>query len=599
MTALARAVFAALVVATLAAFFVAQGLKSTPAVIQSVGVEPRVSPNGDGRYDRAIIAFDVKDADRVDLLVVDREGDTVRRLVDGRRVEDGQRVEVRWDGRDDDGRVPPDGTYRPRVVLHSQGRSVIVPRTIRLDTTPPPARVLSIGPDREPSPRPELLPRPDGRPVVIRFATEGLKREVDIWRTSPSVRRVTGVGIDTFEDGVGTARWSGRRRGRRVAPGTFVAVIQARDEAGNIGSSVPLPLKPRPGLKVHGPGGISVRYLAVQPPLLPVPGGKPFTVAVDARGATYNWSLRRVGAPQPVRRSRRATGGPLTRAAPDGLSGLFLFEVRTRTRAARVPVVVDDKRKRRVLVVLPATTWQGRNAVDDDGDGLPNTLDLGGPVRLNRVFAGPDLPPGFEVNEAPLLAHLDRGGHRYDLTTDVALAAGVGPKVEGHGGILIAGDAVWLTEDVRTRLRAFVARGGTLASLGTGSLRAEVQQTSEELRRPSKPGQTDLFGSRIGPVVRRRADLTILEDDDTVQLFAGEEGLFEDVAAWEPTISPGAEARRVAAAVTPDGREVIFAARFGKGLVVRPAIPGFVTRVRSDPASSELLGRIWTLLRTG
>jgi hypothetical protein len=598
----AKVAFAALVLATFAAFFVAQGLKSTPPVIQELGIEPpdAFSPNQDGRFERVRVGFELKEGDRVDLSIVDRNGDRVRELVENRRVEAGERVSAKWDGRDDEGERVPDGTYRPRVVLRRQGRSVVVPRNISLDTTPPEPRVLSIGPQRDTVPRPELLPKPDGEPASITISAPGSRPEVDIWRTSPGVRRVTGLDVPPLVDGRGKVTWSGQRRGRRVAPGTFVVVVRSRDRAGNIGASVPEPLRPRRGMRLPGRGGISIRYLAAQPPLVPIGAGRPLPVAVDARGQTFNWSLRRIGERTPVKRSRRAQGGEFVRDAPRGKSGLFVFEARTRTKRTQVPVAIDDARNQRVLVVVPATTWQGRNPVDDDGDGLPNVLDLGTPVRLERVFAE-GLPRGFEQNEGALFAHLHRQGYRYDLTTDVGLATGRGPKLAGHGGVLIAGDAVWLTEDVRRELRAFVARGGTLASLGTGALRGEVRQTARRLLDPTPVGPTDLFGARIGPVQRERVDLTILEDDDNVQLFAGEEGLFEDVDAFEATLSPGAEARRIAAAVTDDdqAREVIFAARFGEGLIVRPGIPEFPTRLNSDPASAELMGRIWTLLRTG
>jgi hypothetical protein len=420
------------------------------------------------------------------------------------------------------------------------------------------------------------------------------------------VRRVTGVDVPPdlkagkVESGQGIVTWSGVRRGRRVAPGTFVAIVRSRDRAGNIGSSVPEPLKLRPGQRAPGRGGITVRYLAARPPLVPIGAGRELAIAVDARGQTFNWSLRRVGETNPTKRSRRAKGGEFVRSAPRGKSGLFIFEARTRAKVTRVPVVVDDARNQKVLVVLPSTTWQGRNQVDDDGDGLPNTLDLDVPVRLDRVFAA-GLPRGFAENEGPLFAYLHRQGYRFDVTTDVGLATGRGPKIKGHLGVLMAGDSVWLTEDVRRDLRAFVAGGGTLASLGTGSLRREVRQTARRLLDPSPATQTDLFGARIGPVQRERKNLTILEDDRNVQLFAGEEGLFESVEAWEPTRSPGAEARQVATAVTDDDetQAVIVASRFGDGLVVRTGIPGFPTRIGSDDASAELMGRIWTLLRTG
>ena len=75
-----------------------------------------------------------------------------------------------------------------------------------------------------------------------------------------------------------------------------------------------------------------------------------------------------------------------------------------------------------MLVVLPYVTWQGRNAADDDGDGAPNTLDLGVPVRPVRIMAGDGLPAGFAEQEGQLLRWLDRNGKRYDITTDLALA---------------------------------------------------------------------------------------------------------------------------------------------------------------------------------
>jgi hypothetical protein len=109
------------------------------------------------------------------------------------------------------------------------------------------------------------------------------------------------------------------------------------------------------------------------------------------------------------------------------------------------------------------------------------------PVQLDRVFARDGLPQGLTESEAPLLAHLGRLGVRYDLTTDVALAVRRGPQIEGHTGVLLAGDTVWLTSDVRRRLRTFAAqRGHTVVSLGTDSLRREVEQTPDALTRPAR-----------------------------------------------------------------------------------------------------------------
>jgi hypothetical protein len=334
---------------------------------------------------------------------------------------------------------------------------------------------------------------------------------------------------------------------------------------------------------------------------VPIAAGRAEKVGVDSRGAAWNWTLRRVGSPLPSRRGRHSRGGAFRVRPPNGKSGLFLYEVHIRNRAARVPLAVDDRKDNRVLVVLPATTWQGRNPIDDDGDGLPNTLELGVPARLARVFAGDGLPKGLTESEAPLLAHLDRNGLRYDLTTDVGLAVRRGPQIEGHRGVLLAGDTLWLTSDVRRRLRAFAAgKGHTVVSLGTDSLRREVEQTQAQLVRPGPPERADLFGARLGEVRDDSpVDLTIREDDPQLQLFAGGEGLFTDIAAYEPTLEIGDEARPLSTAGATGEPPAIVAVRYGQGLVIRPGIRGFATRLSSDVESQELMGRMWTLLSTG
>jgi flagellar hook assembly protein FlgD len=607
-TTVAKAVFAALVVATVGAFFAAQQLKSSPPLVQQVGVEPWLSPNQDGRFERAKVSFRLKRGDTVDVQIVDREGDEVDELASGRDLRAGEQFQERWDGRDDQGVVLPDGTYRARVVLRNQGRTVTLQQNIRLDTEPPAPRVLSIGPQTSKVPRPEILPNAEGEPARIRFAAPGRLPSVEIWRTDlDRPRRVMGLRIETerkddrLPQGIGTTTWDGTREdGTRAPQGTYVAVVRVRDQAGNIGQSIPdsiLQGRTPIGRKVRGKGGITVRYLGAQPPMVPVGAGRELTLGIDARGETYNWELRKVGEGTRRAGSRRSTA-VLTRPAPRGKSGLYLFEARTRDRQVQVPVAVDDKRNNRVLVVLPATTWQGLNRADDDGDGLPNTLAGRSPVRINRVFT--ELPEQIASGEGPLLAHLHREGVNFDLTTDAALATGVGPKLDGHRGVLIAGDATWLTSDVRRSLRSFVAGGGTLASLGTRSLRGEVRQSQRRFLTPRGPSDTDIFGARILPIQQRTVNLVSLEDDPKLQLFAGEEGLFPNVEAWEATRSVGSEAKLASSAVTEeDSRAVIVAARFGDGLVIRTGIPGFATRLSGDETSAELLRRIWTLLRTG
>ena len=593
MTRVAVAVFGALVVATFAAFLVAQRLKSTPSVVQRVMGARVFSPNQDSRFDRMRVSFALTKDDDVRAAVIDDNGDVVATIADDLDCPAWQQRRVSWDGRTDDGGRAPDGRYRVRLTLERQGLTVTLRHSVRLDTTPPRPRVVDIGP--ETGDGPELLPRRDGAPAEIRFRAPGSRVELEVWRTDRGPRLVRR--LEPAEDG--TAEWDGTNEdGRRLAPGTFAVVVRSRDRAGNIGSNAPRPFRIARGLRLPGRAGITIRYLGVQPPVIPIGAGRTAEVGVDSRGAAWNWTLRRVGSPVPSRRGRHSSGGSFRVRPPNGKSGLFLYEVRTRERAARVPLVVDDRADNRVLVVLPATTWQGRNPVDDDADGLPNTLENGGPVRIDRVFARDGLPQGLTESEAPLLAHLDRSGLRYDLTTDIALAVRRGPQIEGHRGVLLAGDTVWLTDDVRRRLRTFATgRGHTVVSLGTNSLRREVDQTQTQLVEPTLAARTDLFGARLGPIREGPADATIRRDDERLQLFAGGEGLFADVQAWEPTLA--SEEARVLSDAVVDDEPVIVAVRYGEGLVIRTGIPGFATRLSSDVESQELLGRMWTLLKTG
>jgi FlgD Ig-like domain len=78
--------------------------------------------------------------------IVDSRGRVVKTLANEATVRDGV-FSVRWDGRDDGGRVLPDGRYEPRFVLDN-GRTFDPPNTIIVDSVAPRARVLSYTPKR-------------------------------------------------------------------------------------------------------------------------------------------------------------------------------------------------------------------------------------------------------------------------------------------------------------------------------------------------------------------------------------------------------------------------------------------------------------------
>ncbi|MEA2190251.1 MAG: hypothetical protein QOI73_372 [Solirubrobacteraceae bacterium] len=599
MSAAARIAFAVLVCATFAAFFAAQELKSTPPRVQELTVDPIFSPNQDGRKERARASFILKRTDDVTATVVDRDGDTVRVIARDRLLRKGRRMRLVWDGRGARGREAPDGTYRIRLNLRRQGRAVVLPRNIVKDTRPPDVLVTSIGPEADKVPRPELLPRPGGGSARVRFQAPDRAKEILVFRTDVSPARAVFDKPVALADDARIWRWNGTVHGRRVAAGTYLVVVRARDAAGNVGTSAPVPPRFGYGETARGRGGITVRYLSAQAKAEPVGAGEQAAVAVGSGLSNFSWTVRRVGERQVRDRGHGTRSRVVHFSAPGGKSGLYVFEARTRARKVAAPVVVQAQQARDVLVVLPATTWQGRNPVDDDGDGRPDTLAAGLPVRIGRPYVKSGLPAQLARHEALLLAQLDRAHHRYDLTTDVALARGSGPKLGGHRGVILAGDTRWLDARVARALRRFVRDGGNLLSVGTASLRRSVRLTpGGRAVEPTAPTPRDLFGARLRAVERPPAPVSLVNVVDDIQLFAGTEGQFGGIGAFEQTVDVrGGSAAVAAAAATADGRrQVIVASRLGKGIAIRTGLPDFSASLHSDPELAGLLERIWVLL---
>lgn len=614
MTRLARVVFVVLVGATFAAFFLAQRVKGSPPAVDVRGLAPAFSPNGDGRADVEDFTITLRKRDEVTVAVVDGAGDEVRRLATGVPVAAHQPLRLAWNGAEDDGSRAPDGQYRLSVRLRRENRFVLVPKPIALDTVAPRPVVSSVRP-------PVTGPNPEAVAFQVSGVNPRRRTAVRVLRTDGA--RPTVMARFLLAPGVTGGRWDGCVRashpsqagcaagGAAASPGTYLLQVAVRDPAGNVGQT-PAEL-PTAGERVPGHAGITVRRLAVQPPLTPVRAGTRGQFFVDARRRAFRWSLRRVGRARLLARGRGAAGAARVAVKIPGSapSGAYLFQVAAREDSTRVPFAVQGERAAPVLVVLPAITWVGSEPVDDDGDGVPNTLARGDAVRYPRVFAGGDgLPVGFADGVAPLLVTLDRARVRYDLTTDLALARDPSPLDRRHTGVLLAGPLRWVPTPLARRLARYAEAGGRVASFGVGTLRRGVTVAPTQLTRPTQPTALDPFGARLLPVRRLPAGsvLDAVAEDEKLGLFTGTVPPLAGFRAAEESEPPSGGSRmRVRAALAPvasasaeaalDAPPALTASDVGRGLVIRVGLPDWPARLAQDSAVAQITLNVADLLR--
>ena len=612
MSTLARVVFALLVAATFGAFFVAQRLKNAESVAEYTQLTRFFSPNGDGRKDVARITFKVKEAGEVTATIVNDDGDRVRRLASGVDADPRRDVTLTWDGRTDAGMRAPDGRYRMQLSLRRTGRTVTVAGSFVLDTEPPKPVVLSVKP---------RIAGPVPGSFAIRARRVGLRRAPRFRVLRTDVDPVREVARFRGRKGSGAAVWDGRIDGAPAPPGTYLVTVRVRDRSGNVGTA-PAVLPPVPG-QVRGRPGITVRQIAAQPPAGPVRAGARVPFFVDSRKRGYRWSVRRVGAMRPVKRGAGQPGKTLNLRAPTGASGVYLLSVVSGPYRARVPFLVQARERAKLLVVAPVMTWLGVDKVDDDGDGLPNTLDDGGPVEWPRVLTQ-GLPTSLVSDTAPLLVFLDRARIRYDLTSDLALARSRDPRATDREGVILAGSLRWVPRPLARRLRQYVEDGGRLASFGTESLRRGVRIGQNQLSQPTQPIPTDPFGARLEPVAAPRTEddgrtplpLTAIAEDPSLGLLTGTDGVLPAFGRIEESAArPDNRRAKVLTAVGQDvsdserakaeadgelAREALpalTATQLGKGIAIRVGLTEWAQRAGTDAEVAQITLNIADILR--
>ena len=249
--------------ATAAAFAVTERLKLERSPVTGTQVDRIFSPVCECARDDAVISFVLRRPETLTLDILDSEGHSVRTIVEMLRESKG-RVTFRWDGRDNLDRIVPEGRYRPRVQLERNGRTIVLPNPVRVDTTAPDIKLLSV--------RPRVFsPDGDGRRDRV-TATYSINEPARAMMLVDDRRRL----LSKFNRQRGSLVWYGRVNGKPLRPGVYLVRLRAVDRAGNRSTRTR-------GVRVR------LRYVEVIPERVRVRAGKRFGVHVATDAISYRW----------------------------------------------------------------------------------------------------------------------------------------------------------------------------------------------------------------------------------------------------------------------------------------------------------------------
>lgn len=287
---------------TAAAFAVTEGLKLEKSAITNTKVSKIVAPDS-GSNSTASIQFLLRKPDRLTVEIVNGSGEVVRTLARSRSARRGTQ-QFLWNGRDNAGKVVPDGTYRPRVHLAREHRTILLPNPIRMDATPPLVRLVSVSPRRF---------SPDGD-----FQREHVRIQYQTSERARVILYVDGDRRTTVKRYLraGKLDWGGRAA-RGLRPGPHLIRLRAYDLATNVGP-------PSRALSAF------VRYIELRPHVLRVKTGARLGVRVVTDAKQYSVHL----AGRHVLRSGRILY--LRAPAP----GRYVLRVAEKGHVARAIVVV-------------------------------------------------------------------------------------------------------------------------------------------------------------------------------------------------------------------------------------------------------------------
>ena len=297
----------ALLGATAAAFAITERLKLERSPVTGTRVDRVFSPVCECARNVAVISIVLRRRETVTLDILNRNGRSIRTLVENLREPAG-RVSYTWDGRDNLERVVAEGVYRPRVLLERNGRTIVLPNPIRVDTTAPVITLVRVFPR-------VFSPDSDGSRdrVTASYRIDERARAVMLVDGRQRVQ-------SKFRQVEGNLVWFGRVNGRVVRPGLYEIRLRAVDRAGN--RSVRTRAVP-----------VRVRFVELSRERIEVGAGKRFSVRVRTDAPSYRWLFD----------GRRGAGRRevLVLRAPEE-AGSYTLYVTVGGRAARAEVVVTE-----------------------------------------------------------------------------------------------------------------------------------------------------------------------------------------------------------------------------------------------------------------
>ncbi len=216
----------ALLVGSAAAFTRTERLKLAASPVAKPLFERHLSPTCGCTHATSTLSLLLRRPERLDVSVVDSDGAHVATLADAQDSKAG-RVSYEWNGRGDDGQIVPDGLYRLKVRLEHDRRTILIPKTILVDTMPPHLRIL------------EAVTTDEG--LAVRYRTnEGVRLHLllDGKKVAHSAKRTAGIGRITWAPpGIVPTSGLDARRRRQVGQSVGTRAGLRGDPLGRPGGS--------------------------------------------------------------------------------------------------------------------------------------------------------------------------------------------------------------------------------------------------------------------------------------------------------------------------------------------------------------------------